>query len=50
MNRGKQRRKLAQVFRRAQDCLSREQAQKLIRKAEKIQAKLAAVNSEQSQP
>lgn len=48
MNPEKQRRKLAKVFHKAQDCLSREQARKLIRKAEKIQAKLASVSSDQS--
>lgn len=48
MNPDKQRRKLAKVFRKAEDCLSREQARKLIRKAEKIQAKLASVSSDQS--
>lgn len=47
MNADKQRRKLAKAFRKAQTCLSRKQARKLIRKAEKIQAKLGGVNSGQ---
>jgi hypothetical protein len=40
MNPEKQRRKLAKVMSKAQLCLTRAEAQKLIRQAEKIWAKL----------
>ena len=40
VNPGKQHRKLMGLGRRAQSCLSREEAQKLIRKAEKAHRKL----------
>lgn len=43
MNPEKQRRKLAKVMSRAQACLTRTEAQKLIRKAEKIWAKLTGL-------
>lgn len=47
MNLEKQRRKLAKVFAKARECLTREQAQKLIAKASKIQAKLDRVTPRQ---
>jgi len=40
MNIRKQQRKLLKVARKAQECLSREEAQKLLRKARKIFKKL----------
>ena len=40
VNPGKQHRKLMGLGRKAQSCLSREEAQKLIRKAEKAHRKL----------
>lgn len=44
MNPEKQQRKLAKVFAKARECLTREQAQKLIAKARKIQAKLDRIS------
>jgi len=43
MNQQKQLKKLAKTFVKADECISREKARKLIRKAEKITKKLSDV-------
>jgi len=42
MNREKQNKKLIRLERKAEDCVSRENAQKIIKKADKVYEKLSA--------